>query len=113
MRFLGLGLEDRGPDATTIMLFREQLTQAGAIEKLFERFDAQLRDKGYDAEGRSASVDIAIPVFGDKNHIGVDRRYGLIRPWLVTDAVTHDGARLREGLIDADNTASNVWADTA
>jgi len=25
----------------------------------------------------------------------------------------HDGARLREGLIDADNTASDVWADSA
>ena len=39
MRFLGLGLEDRVPDAKTIWLFREQLTRAGAIERLFARFD--------------------------------------------------------------------------
>ena len=35
MRFLGLGLHDRVPDAKTIWLFREQLTRAGAIRKLF------------------------------------------------------------------------------
>jgi transposase, IS5 family len=31
----------------------------------------------------------------------------------VTDAAAHDGARLREGLIDPKNTASDVWADSA
>jgi hypothetical protein len=30
MRFLGLGLEDRVPDATTVWLYREQLVQAPA-----------------------------------------------------------------------------------
>jgi hypothetical protein len=39
MRFLGLGLEDRVPDARTIWLFREKLTTAGAIKRLFEQFD--------------------------------------------------------------------------
>jgi hypothetical protein len=39
MRFLGLGLGDRVPDAKTIWLFREHLTQAKAIENLFARFD--------------------------------------------------------------------------
>jgi Transposase domain (DUF772) len=38
MRFLGLGLGERVPDAKTIWLFREHLTQAGAVEKLFARF---------------------------------------------------------------------------
>ena len=47
MRFLGLGLEDRVPDARTIWLFREKLTTAGAIKRLFERFDAVLRQAGY------------------------------------------------------------------
>jgi len=31
MRFLALGLLDRVPDAKTLWLFRERLTQAGAI----------------------------------------------------------------------------------
>ena len=47
MRFLGLGLSDRVPDARTIWLFREKLTKAGAIRPLFERFDATLRQSGY------------------------------------------------------------------
>jgi len=47
MRFLGLGLSDRVPDARTIWLFREKLTEAGSIGPLFERFDAMLRQSGY------------------------------------------------------------------
>ena len=47
MRFLGLGLAERVPDARTIWLFREKLTKAGAIKTLFERFDATLRQTGY------------------------------------------------------------------
>jgi transposase, IS5 family len=51
MRFLGLALEERVPDPKPIWLFREQLTRAGAIQRLFERFDAALRDAGYLAMG--------------------------------------------------------------
>lgn len=51
MRFLGLGLEDRVPDAKTIWLFREHLSQAKAMEKLFARFDKHLTDAGYLAMG--------------------------------------------------------------
>lgn len=47
MRFLGLGLDDRVPDARTIWLFREKLTRAEAIKGLFERFEAALRTSGY------------------------------------------------------------------
>ena len=51
MRFLGLGLSDRVPDARTIWLFREKLTKAGVIQALFDRFDAALRASGYIAMG--------------------------------------------------------------
>ncbi|EGG79081.1 Transposase insH for insertion sequence element IS5H [Gluconacetobacter sp. SXCC-1] len=47
MRFPGLGLSNRVPGAKTIWLFRERLTQAGAIERLFDRFDTTLRNAGY------------------------------------------------------------------
>jgi IS5 family transposase len=174
MRFLGLGLGDRVPDAKTIWLFREQLVRASAMEKLFDRFDAALHKAGYlamggqiidatvvqaprqkltDAEkavvrgggtpsgwsnpkrrqkdldarwtikrGRSkrseanemetAGVEIAVPVFGYKNHAGIDRRHGFVRKWTVTSAAAHD-SRPFEGLLDRKNTASPVWADTA
>ena len=47
MRFLGLGLTDKVPDAKTIWAFRERLTRAGAIEVLFARFDQAIREAGY------------------------------------------------------------------
>jgi IS5 family transposase len=47
MRFLGLGLADAVPDANTIWTFRETLTKAGAIERLFAQFDRELRTQGY------------------------------------------------------------------
>ena len=87
MRFLGLGLEDRVPDAKTIWLLREQLTKAGAVERLFTRFDAVLRDAGYLAMGgqivdASARVRVAIEhVFAaQKCRLGlVIRSVGLAR----------------------------------
>ena len=177
MRFLGLGLHDVVPDAKTIWLFREHLTRAKAIDRLFERFDAALRDRGYlalsgqiidasivaapaqrnseeekaairegripedwedkpaklaqkdrdarwtlkrsrpkrptDGEAKSkAAPEITVPVFGYKNHVGIDRRHRLIRAWTVSDAAAHDGARLAE-LLDKTNLSSRVWADTA
>lgn len=45
MRFLGLGLEDRVPDAKTIWLFRDTLTKADVAQKLFDGFTAQLEAK--------------------------------------------------------------------
>src|SRR4051794_20480366 len=51
MRFLGLGLADRVPDATTVWLYREKLAQAGLVEALFEAFDAHLKSRGYLAMG--------------------------------------------------------------
>jgi len=51
MRFLGLDLHGRAPDARTIWLFRELLTKAEAVDALFARFDADLRDRGHLAMG--------------------------------------------------------------
>jgi transposase, IS5 family len=160
MRFLGLTLADRVPDANSIWNFREALTRTivdgkPAIEILLKHFDAALAQAGFlamggqiidativaapkqrntEAEkkaikegriprlgkpnprncasrtamrvGRSSlrkpsrpedgakRVDIAIPAFGYKNHIDIDRAHGLIRTWRATDAARHDGAQL-------------------
>jgi transposase len=51
MRFLGIDLHGRVPDARTIWLFRELLTRARAIDVLFTRFDVHLRNRGYLAMG--------------------------------------------------------------
>ncbi len=176
MRFAGLRLHDAVPDAKTIWLFREQLVLAGAFDRLFERFDAALKGRGYLAMGgqivdatvvearrprlneeekrtvkgggtpadwspaRRAQIDregrwtlarpqakklatgdgmkrvapgeILVPMFGYKNHIGIDRTHGLARRFTVTHAAAHDGAQLGQ-ILDTDNLASGVWADTA
>jgi IS5 family transposase len=148
MRFLGLDLGDKVPDAKTIWLFHEQLAQGRAVENLFASFDKQLARSGYLAmgghivdativaapkqrntdgekadikagmvpqawkdkpaklaqkdrdarwtvkyskakqkpDGSKHAIDIAVPAFGFKNHVGIDRRHGLIRRWKTTDA---------------------------
>ena len=50
--------------------------------------------------------------FGYKNHIGVDRRHKFVRRYVVSDASVHDSQKL-EDVLDASNTASDVWADSA
>ena len=158
MRFLGLGLEDRVPDAKTVWLYREQLTQAGVIEALFETFDGYLKDQGYLAMGGQiidASI-VAVPKqrnsreenarikagetpagwedkpakrrqkdvearwtkkhgkshYGYKNHVNVDRRHKLVRRYHVSDAAEHD-SQVLDDILDGDNTALGVWADSA
>ena len=49
-RFLGLLPEDNIPDAKTIWLFREQLIQHQLTEVLFDRFNRQLDQQGYQAK---------------------------------------------------------------
>lgn len=51
MRFLGLSISHRIPDAKTVWLYRERLKNAGAIERLFTRFDEVLKSRGYLAMG--------------------------------------------------------------
>lgn len=46
MRFLGLNLNDKVPDAKTIWHFRDQLAQADMIKHLFRKLDNQLNKDG-------------------------------------------------------------------
>ncbi|MEM9148757.1 MAG: transposase [Pseudomonadota bacterium] len=120
-------------DATLVALPRQRNTEAKKARikagetaaEICPETPAKARQKDVDArwtvtfskakpaaDGRPR-VDIAIAAFGHKSHISIDRRHGVIRRAKVTDAAAHDGARLREGLIDPNNTTSNVWADSA
>jgi len=158
MRFLGLGLEDKVPDAKTVWLYREQLAQAGVIETLFEDFDGYLEQQGYLAMGGQIIDASIVPVpkqrnsrddnarikegetpegwenhpakrsqkdtdarwtkkhgkshYGYKNHVNVDRKHKLVRRYQVTDAAVHD-SQVVDDILDPDNTASEVWADSA
>ncbi len=67
MRFLGLDLHQRIPDAKTIWLFRELLTQAGVVEQLFTQFDTYLAGQGFQARGGQLIDASLIPVPKQRN----------------------------------------------
>ena len=69
------------------------------------------RQRPPDGAGRPLPAT-AIPVFGYKNHVAIDRAWGFIRRAAVTDAACYDGSMLPE-LVTSDNLAASVWADTA
>ena len=94
----------------------------GRIPPQWAKKSAKLRQKDRDARWTvkytkakpsadgAPRVDLAIPAFFYKNHIGIDRRHHLIRRWRVTDAARHDGTLLAE-LIDPNNTAYRSQAN--
>jgi IS5 family transposase len=51
MRFLGLGLNDKVPDAKTIWNYRNQLAEGNMVEKLFKKLDAKLHRNGVIIKG--------------------------------------------------------------
>jgi transposase, IS5 family len=62
MQFLGLGLEDKVPDSTSIWLFREALKKQNLIEGLFEEFGEYLNQNGYSAKEGQILDATLIPV---------------------------------------------------
>jgi transposase, IS5 family len=54
----------------------------------------------------------ARPAVNGKPHIAIAQRFGFIRKAVVTHGARHDGSQLRE-VVTTNNTASDVWADTA
>jgi len=66
-RFPDLGLDGTVPDATTVWLFRKRLVQARAIDKLFARFDAALKDRGYLAMGGQIIDATVVPAPKQRN----------------------------------------------
>jgi IS5 family transposase len=98
MRFLGLGLGDRVPDAKTIWLFREHLTQARAVENLFARFDRHLARVGYLAMGGQI-VDATIVAAPKQRN--TDAEKADIKAGKVPDAWKDKPAKLRQKDRDA------------
>jgi IS5 family transposase len=71
-RFLGLDDGDRVPDETTVWRFREALVEAGAVERLFARFDGHLKEAGYLAMGGQI-VDASIVAAPRQRMTGEER----------------------------------------
>lgn len=95
VRFAGLALPEAVPAAKTILLYRGQLARAGALARLFARFDAMLAERGFLAMGGQI-VDATV----------VEAR----RPRLTTDAkqplrdggTPEDWSKARTGQFDRD-----------
>ena len=56
--------------------------------------------------------EVAIPVFGYKTDIVINRTFGRIRNWAVTSTARHDGVTLSE-IATINNTGFHIWADSA
>jgi IS5 family transposase len=65
--FVGLGVMNDIPDATTVAFFRERLRKAGVIEELFEKFEGYLRDQGLEARGGQIIDATLVPVPKQRN----------------------------------------------
>lgn len=73
MRFLGLGLGDRVPDAKTVWLYREALAKAGKMDDLFALFDGYLARQGYIARGGQILDASIVPVPKNRNTRGENK----------------------------------------
>jgi IS5 family transposase len=117
-RFVGLGLQDKVPDETTLVRFRARLVGHGLQEKLLGLVNRQLgkqglilktctlvdatllqaarrapakEDKGGGDKDAGYTVTRGQPHYGYKAHVAVDERHTLIRQVTLTAANVHDG----------------------
>ncbi|QCS47990.1 IS5 family transposase [Picosynechococcus sp. PCC 11901] len=67
MKFVGLGIEDKVPDATTVWLFRQKLVEQKLAAALFEKFEGYLQKQGYQAEEGQIIDATLIPVPRQRN----------------------------------------------
>lgn len=65
--FVGLGVMNNIPNATTLSFFRERLRRTGLIEELFEMFEGYLRDQGLEARGGQIIDATLVPVLKQRN----------------------------------------------
>ena len=101
MRFLGLSLEDSVPDAKTIWLYREQLTEAQLIETLFVQFDAHLNEKGFAAR-KGQIIDASITAAPRQRNTREEN--AIIKEGGTPQAWEDHPAKLRQKDVDARKT---------
>jgi IS5 family transposase len=101
MRFLGLGLGNRGPDAKTVRLYRNALAQAGKVEVLFGLFDSHLSRQGYIARGGQILDACIVPVLRNhktRNHSTRDKNAAIKRDELPGDWADRPTKRCQKDL---------------
>lgn len=136
-RFVGLGLQDKVPDETTLVRFRARLVEHGLHEKLLGLVNRQLEKQGLilktctlvdatllQAARRAPAKDNKTggdgdagytvkggqPHYGYKAHVAVDETHTLIRKVTLTAANVHDSQKF-ETVVQGDEEM--VIADKA
>ena len=136
-RFVGLGLQDKVPDETTLVRFRARLVERGLHEKLLGLVNRQLEKQGLilktctlvdatllqaarrapskeDRSGGDGDAGFAVkggqPHYGYKAHVAADETHTLIRGVSLTAANVHD-SREFEAVVRGDEDM--VVADKA
>ena len=136
-RFVGLGLQDKVPDETTLVRFRQRLLEHGLQEKMLALVNRQLEQKGLilktctlvdatlvqaarrapakgDQGGGDPDAGFTVkqnqPVYGYKAHIAADEQHTMIRAATLTAANVHD-SREFETVVKGDEEM--VTADKA
>ena len=120
-RFVGLTMDSKCPDETTILRFRHLLEKNGLDKQVFELFKKQLTDRGLlfskgtivdgsfiEAPSSTKNADKKRDPemhsakkgnnwhFGMKMHIGVDKATGIIHTVITTPANVHDVTKADE-----------------
>lgn len=136
-RFVGLGLQDKVPDETTLVRFRQRLMEHGLHETLLQLVNRQLEQKGFilktctlvdatllaaarrapsktDKNGGDDDAGFTVkngqPHYGYKAHVAADQQHTLIRKVTLTPANVHDSQEF-ESVVVGDEAM--VMADKA
>jgi IS5 family transposase len=102
--FVGLGVMNSIPDATTVAFFRERLRKAGVIEDLFEMFESYLRSQGLQARGGQIIDATLVPVPKQRNTREENKE---IKAGRLPEGWEENQDRLRQKDLDARWTKKN------
>jgi len=102
--FVGLGVMNSIPDATTVAFFRVRLRKAGVIEDLFEMFESYLRSQGLQARGGQIIDATLVPVPKQRNTREENKE---IKAGRLPDGWEENQDRLRQKDLDARWTIKN------
>ena len=96
--FVGLGVMNDIPDATTVAFFRERLREANVIDELFVMFESYLRDQGLEARGGQIIDATLVPVPKQRNSLEDNKE---IKANRVPDGWNESPKRLQKKDLDA------------
>jgi IS5 family transposase len=103
-KFVGLGVMNNIPDATTVAFFRERLRKAGVNEELFEMFETYLRSQGLHARGGQIIDATLVPVPKQRNTREENKK---IKAGRLPEGWDENQDRLRQKDLDARWTKKN------